>query len=100
MASAPCYAYVMVQASMSNTPYAFMDVFDSYHICNHSDLEGRYAYTGIMNDCTPSPSSNKLGKGRLRQSAKTLLALAFFRPMEMSVNFVIHYVLCISFTSM
>ncbi|KAF9000596.1 hypothetical protein BDQ17DRAFT_1359195 [Cyathus striatus] len=25
-------------------PYAFMDVFDSYHICNHTDSEGRYAY--------------------------------------------------------
>ncbi|KAG6330957.1 hypothetical protein ID866_8130 [Astraeus odoratus] len=25
-------------------PYAFMDVFDPYHICNHSDQEGRYAY--------------------------------------------------------
>ncbi|KAI0768074.1 hypothetical protein BD413DRAFT_137978 [Trametes elegans] len=25
-------------------PYAFMDVFDSFHICNHSDNEGRYAY--------------------------------------------------------
>ncbi|KAG1733641.1 uncharacterized protein EDB91DRAFT_1238569 [Suillus paluster] len=25
-------------------PYAFMDVFDPYHICNHSDAEGRYAY--------------------------------------------------------
>ena len=25
-------------------PYAFMDVFDSYHICNHTDEEGRYAY--------------------------------------------------------
>ncbi|KAH7884535.1 hypothetical protein F5I97DRAFT_2037881 [Phlebopus sp. FC_14] len=25
-------------------PYAFMDVFDSYHICNHTDQEGRYAY--------------------------------------------------------
>ncbi|RPD75172.1 UPF0061-domain-containing protein [Lentinus tigrinus ALCF2SS1-7] len=25
-------------------PYAFMDVFDSWHICNHSDAEGRYAY--------------------------------------------------------
>ena len=30
---------------MSRTgPYAFMDVFDPYHICNHSDSEGRYAY--------------------------------------------------------
>ncbi|KAI0635681.1 UPF0061-domain-containing protein [Trametes polyzona] len=25
-------------------PYAFMDVFDPFHICNHSDNEGRYAY--------------------------------------------------------
>ncbi|KIK24019.1 hypothetical protein PISMIDRAFT_99248 [Pisolithus microcarpus 441] len=25
-------------------PYAFMDVFDPHHICNHSDQEGRYAY--------------------------------------------------------
>ncbi|KAI0833216.1 hypothetical protein BC628DRAFT_690 [Trametes gibbosa] len=25
-------------------PYAFMDVFDPLHICNHSDGEGRYAY--------------------------------------------------------
>ncbi|KAH6909030.1 hypothetical protein BKA70DRAFT_1277239 [Coprinopsis sp. MPI-PUGE-AT-0042] len=25
-------------------PYAFMDVFDSLHICNHSDEGGRYAY--------------------------------------------------------
>ncbi|KAH9902803.1 hypothetical protein C8Q73DRAFT_742083 [Cubamyces lactineus] len=25
-------------------PYAFMDVFDPFHICNHSDDGGRYAY--------------------------------------------------------
>ncbi|KAJ7274519.1 hypothetical protein B0H12DRAFT_1089086 [Mycena haematopus] len=25
-------------------PFAFMDVFDSFHICNHTDEEGRYAY--------------------------------------------------------
>lgn len=25
-------------------PYAFMDVFDPWHICNHSDEGGRYAY--------------------------------------------------------
>ncbi|KAG5718650.1 UPF0061 protein C20G4.05c [Termitomyces sp. T112] len=25
-------------------PYAFMDVFDSFHVCNHSDETGRYAY--------------------------------------------------------
>ncbi|KAK2460898.1 hypothetical protein APHAL10511_007368 [Amanita phalloides] len=25
-------------------PYAFMDVFDPFHICNHTDVEGRYAY--------------------------------------------------------
>jgi len=25
-------------------PYAFMDVFDHFHICNHTDAEGRYSY--------------------------------------------------------
>ncbi|KZT73166.1 UPF0061-domain-containing protein [Daedalea quercina L-15889] len=25
-------------------PYAFMDVFDAWHICNHDDGEGRYGY--------------------------------------------------------
>ncbi|EKM78698.1 hypothetical protein AGABI1DRAFT_59713, partial [Agaricus bisporus var. burnettii JB137-S8] len=25
-------------------PYAFMDVFDTLHICNHTDQSGRYAY--------------------------------------------------------
>ncbi|THV03194.1 UPF0061-domain-containing protein [Dendrothele bispora CBS 962.96] len=25
-------------------PYAFMDVFDPFHICNHTDEGGRYAY--------------------------------------------------------
>ncbi|KAH8118049.1 UPF0061-domain-containing protein [Phellopilus nigrolimitatus] len=25
-------------------PYAFMDIFNENHICNHSDEEGRYAY--------------------------------------------------------
>ena len=25
-------------------PYAFMDIFDRWHICNHSDEEGRYSY--------------------------------------------------------
>ncbi|KAF7330454.1 hypothetical protein MVEN_02484400 [Mycena venus] len=30
-------------------PYAFMDVFDSFHICNHSDEEGRYSYRNQPN---------------------------------------------------
>ena len=25
-------------------PYAFMDIFDPMHVCNHTDEEGRYAY--------------------------------------------------------
>ncbi|SJL10663.1 uncharacterized protein ARMOST_14054 [Armillaria ostoyae] len=25
-------------------PYAFMDIFNSFHICNHTDSEGRYSY--------------------------------------------------------
>ncbi|KAH0832952.1 hypothetical protein J3R83DRAFT_11927 [Lanmaoa asiatica] len=35
-------------------PYAFMDVFDPYHICNHSDAAGRYAY--MVRQTTPPPS--------------------------------------------
>ena len=29
-------------------PYAFMDIFDPMHVCNHSDQEGRYAYKVII----------------------------------------------------
>ena len=25
-------------------PYAFMDIYDPLHICNHTDETGRYAY--------------------------------------------------------
>ncbi|KZT51994.1 UPF0061-domain-containing protein [Calocera cornea HHB12733] len=25
-------------------PYAFMDIYDPHHICNHTDQEGRYSY--------------------------------------------------------
>lgn len=25
-------------------PYAFMDIFDPSHVCNHSDDFGRYSY--------------------------------------------------------
>lgn len=25
-------------------PYAFMDVFDPHHVCNHSDSEARYSF--------------------------------------------------------
>ncbi|KAF8907321.1 hypothetical protein CPB84DRAFT_1768920 [Gymnopilus junonius] len=39
-------------------PYAFMDVFDSYHICNHTDESGRYAYNvyavrALLNSLAP-----------------------------------------------
>lgn len=30
--------------TMDYGPYAFMDVFDPFHICNHTDEGGRYAY--------------------------------------------------------
>ncbi|KAK0233872.1 hypothetical protein IW262DRAFT_1452426 [Armillaria fumosa] len=30
--------------SIDYGPYAFMDIFDSFHICNHTDSEGRYSY--------------------------------------------------------
>src|SRR5262245_28034982 len=30
--------------SFPTGPFAFMDVFDPFHICNHTDESGRYAY--------------------------------------------------------
>jgi Protein adenylyltransferase SelO len=32
-------------------PFAFMDIFDPAHICNHSDQEGRYAYKVTFPQC-------------------------------------------------
>lgn len=38
-------SYVVHALKRANPgPYAFMDVFDPWHICNHSDQEGRYSY--------------------------------------------------------
>ncbi|KZT07649.1 UPF0061-domain-containing protein [Laetiporus sulphureus 93-53] len=35
-------------------PYSFMDVFDSFHICNHDDGEGRiYALRALLNALSP-----------------------------------------------
>lgn len=41
-------------------PYAFMDVFDPMHICNHSDEEGRYSYKNqpSMMYVSSSPNSH------------------------------------------
>lgn len=32
-------------------PFAFMDIFDPAHVCNHSDHEGRYAYKVTFPQC-------------------------------------------------
>ena len=32
-------------------PYAFMDIFDPMHVCNHTDQEGRYAYKVTFLQC-------------------------------------------------
>jgi serine/tyrosine/threonine adenylyltransferase len=32
-------------------PYAFMDIFDPMHVCNHTDQEGRYAYKVTFLHC-------------------------------------------------
>src|SRR6266852_2727499 len=32
-------------------PYAFMDIFDPMHVCNHTDQEGRYAYKVTLLQC-------------------------------------------------
>jgi hypothetical protein len=29
-------------------PYAFMDVYDSGHVCNHTDEDGRYAFKVLL----------------------------------------------------
>jgi len=29
-------------------PYAFMDVYDSGHVCNHTDEDGRYAFKVLV----------------------------------------------------
>ena len=44
-----CHSNMLVSVSILGLtidygPYAFMDVFDSFHVCNHTDEEGRYAY--------------------------------------------------------
>lgn len=37
--------HLWISLTLAHTgPYAFMDVFDKYHICNHTDGEGRYSY--------------------------------------------------------
>ncbi|KAJ2922850.1 hypothetical protein H1R20_g14234, partial [Candolleomyces eurysporus] len=36
--------FIMDLIAMFAGPYAFMDVFDSNHICNHTDESGRYSY--------------------------------------------------------
>lgn len=38
------YTWRLSEESLALGPYAFMDIFDPMHICNHSDEEGRYAY--------------------------------------------------------
>ncbi|KAK0481467.1 hypothetical protein IW261DRAFT_1550610 [Armillaria novae-zelandiae] len=35
-------------------PYAFMDIFDPFHICNHTDSEGRYSYRPTRHDVSIS----------------------------------------------
>lgn len=37
-------------------PYAFMDIFDPMHVCNHTDQEGRYAYKVIFLSFSPTLS--------------------------------------------
>lgn len=48
-------------------PYGFMDRFRQYHVCNHSDAEGRYAYYA-------QPEIGQWNCARLLQSCLPLLA--------------------------
>jgi hypothetical protein len=50
----PCFWYIREPLTGTLGPYAFMDIFDRMHVCNHTDEEGRYAYkVGISK--TPLP---------------------------------------------
>lgn len=44
-------------------PYAFQDVFDPMHICNHSDGEGRYTFVGPLSH-TDSTDASRRGTSR------------------------------------
>lgn len=51
---------------LSTGPYAFMDVFDSYHVCNHSDSEGRYAY--VVRQMIPLQVRHLIGYSRVNRT--------------------------------
>ncbi|KAG5220184.1 UPF0061-domain-containing protein [Salix suchowensis] len=52
----------MVAGWQWNTgPYAFMDVFNPFHICNHTDESGRYAYMNVRIACLAQRSSPLIG---------------------------------------
>ncbi|KAK0466217.1 uncharacterized protein EV420DRAFT_1617524 [Desarmillaria tabescens] len=44
VASWQAYGVSVLGLSIDYGPYAFMDIFDPFHICNHTDSEGRYSY--------------------------------------------------------
>ncbi|UZR28265.1 protein adenylyltransferase SelO [Methylococcus mesophilus] len=48
-------------------PFGFMDRFRQYHVCNHSDYEGRYAYSA-------QPEIGRWNCERLLQAVSPLLA--------------------------
>lgn len=39
-----CFWHIREHLMGTLGPFAFMDVFDPMHVCNHSDQGGRYAY--------------------------------------------------------
>ncbi|KAG0141446.1 hypothetical protein CROQUDRAFT_51694 [Cronartium quercuum f. sp. fusiforme G11] len=58
-------------------PYAFMDIFDPDHVCNHSDDSGRYSYSR-------QPSMVKFGLEKLADSVAELVG---FQLVKLSSPF-------------
>jgi uncharacterized protein YdiU (UPF0061 family) len=49
-----CFWHIRERLMGTLGPYAFMDIFDHMHVCNHSDQGGRYAYkVGISKTSSP-----------------------------------------------
>ncbi|QXP88602.1 YdiU family protein [Methylococcus capsulatus] len=65
-------------------PFGFMDRFRWYHVCNHSDYEGRYAYRA-------QPEVGRWNCERLLQAVSPLLADAPGRAAEIGQDLLRRY---------
>lgn len=52
----PCFWHTREPLTGTLGPYAFMDIFDRMHVCNHTDEGGRYAYRVGISKASLPPS--------------------------------------------